>query len=221
MTEGNWRNCNGPLTLLMYLHTLRANRSFSVSDRKLRLFAVACCRRIGHTLKADRFQRVIEIVERVADGLATQQELRQAAATVYGGDHSAVQAVVHTDAYRAAERTAEAAAQWAGFVADWTGSSYPAGQGAELIAQSALLRELFDNPFRPSGFSPMWLAWHDGIVPRLAEAIYEERAFERLPILGDALEDAGCTNQTILDHCRQTGAHVRGCWVLDGVLAKE
>jgi hypothetical protein len=221
MTEEHWRNCNDPVPLLGFLFSLRAEGSFPVSDRKLRLFAVACCRRIGYTLMADRLWRVIHVVESAADGLAGAQELHQAAAAVSGGDHSAVQAVVRIDPYRAAERTAQAAAQWAGIVASWTGSTYPAGESAERIAQSALLRELFDNPFRPCEFSPLWLAWHDSLVPRLAETIYQECAFDRLPILGDALEDSGCTNPTILAHCRQPGAHVRGCWVVDRLLARE
>ena len=55
----------------------------------------------------------------------------------------------------------------------------------------------------------------------MAEAIYEERTFEQLPILTDALEDAGCNNSDILNHCRQPGVHVRGCWVVDLLLGKE
>ena len=64
-------------------------------------------------------------------------------------------------------------------------------------------------------------AWRTATVTSLALAIYEERAFDRLPILADALEDAGCTNADILGHCRGGGEHVRGCWVVDLVLGKE
>jgi hypothetical protein len=63
--------------------------------------------------------------------------------------------------------------------------------------------------------------WLAPMVTKLALAIYEERAFDRMPILADALEDAGCTNQDILEHCRGGGDHVRGCWVVDLLLAKE
>jgi hypothetical protein len=63
--------------------------------------------------------------------------------------------------------------------------------------------------------------WNDGAVVKLAESIYTERAFDRLPILADALEDAGCTDAAVLDHCRGPGPHVRGCWVVDLVLGKE
>ena len=66
-----------------------------------------------------------------------------------------------------------------------------------------------------------WLRWNDATVVRLAQRIYYERRFADLPILADALEEAGCTNADILDHCRRPGPHVRGCWVVDLVLGKD
>jgi hypothetical protein len=88
--------------------------------------------------------------------------------------------------------------------------------------QCAFLRDLFGNPFCPLPRLPAAiLAWNDGTVHRIAEGIYTERAFDRLPILADALEDAGCDNANILNHCRQPGVHVRGCWVIDSLLAKS
>src|SRR5262249_32691175 len=84
-----------------------------------------------------------------------------------------------------------------------------------------LLRDLFGNPFRSIHIAPAWLAWNDGTVRRIAQAIYDERAFDRMPVLADALEDAGCTERAILAHCRQPGEHVRGCWVVDLILGKE
>jgi hypothetical protein len=74
------------------------------------------------------------------------------------------------------------------------------------------------NPFRPVTVDP---AWQTSNVTALAQPIYDERAFDRLSILADALEDAGCDNADILNHCRQPGEHVRGCWVVDLVLGKE
>jgi hypothetical protein len=68
---------------------------------------------------------------------------------------------------------------------------------------------------------PEWLTWNDATVPRIAQALREECAFERLPILADALEDAGCDNADILSHCRAPGPHVRGCWVVDLLLGKQ
>ncbi len=215
MNESMWRTGTDPQTMLLFLRNAQAGKRLRISDRKFRLFAVACCRRIWHTLKATRFRQVVEMVERSADG---NGDVRQAAQLVSNGDHSAVCAVVNTVAYQAAERTVVAASGWSGIVSEWSGSSYAAGQSAEAIAQCALLRDICDNPFRPVTLDPLWLAWQDGLVRRLAQTVYEERAFERMPILGDALEDAGCPNPTILDHCRLPAEHVRGCWLLDLIL---
>src|SRR5262249_20594224 len=81
-------------------------------------------------------------------------------------------------------------------------------------AEAPLLHDIFGNPFRTVLVDPSWLAWNGKTVLKLARGIYVGRAFDRLPILADALEDAGCTNADILDHCRGPGPHVRGCWVI-------
>jgi hypothetical protein len=86
------------------------------------------------------------------------------------------------------------------------------------VVQVELIRCIFSNPFRPVTLNPSLLT---STVVDLAEAIYQERAFDRLPILADALEDAGCTNLDIFGHCRGAGPHFRGCWCVDLVLGKE
>ncbi len=83
---------------------------------------------------------------------------------------------------------------------------------------AALLRDIFGNPFRPVAFP---LEWRTSTAIALAAQMYESRDFSAMPILGDALQDAGCDNAGILDHCRGLGPHVRGCWVVDLVLGKE
>jgi hypothetical protein len=87
--------------------------------------------------------------------------------------------------------------------------------------QANLFRHLVGNPFQPASADGSWLRWNDSTVVRLAQGIYDERAFDRLPILADALEEAGCRNADILAHCRQGGEHVRGCWLIDIVLGKD
>src|SRR5262249_28129998 len=89
---------------------------------------------------------------------------------------------------------------------------------AESQAQTTLLRDLFGNPFRPVTAD---LGWLTPAVITLAQGIYDERAFDRLPILADALEEAGCRDPDMLPHCRQPGEHVRGCWAIDLILGKE
>jgi hypothetical protein len=64
---------------------------------------------------------------------------------------------------------------------------------------------------------PSWLTPE---VISLTRTIHEERAFERMPILGDAFEDSGCGNDAVLDHCRRGEGHARGCWVVDLLLGK-
>ena len=87
------------------------------------------------------------------------------------------------------------------------------------MVQSCLVRDIFGNPFRPVTFDP---EWRTTTALALARGIYDERAFDRLPILADALQDAGCDNDDILTHLRDTTTpHVRGCWALDLVLGKE
>ncbi len=103
------------------------------------------------------------------------------------------------------------------------------GIPAEIDRQTALLRCIFGNPFRPApGVDPAWLAWHGAAVPQLARAAYEERRLPegtldpaRLAVLADALEEAGCTDTEMLGHLRSPWPHVRGCWAVDLLLGRE
>ncbi|WP_020475697.1 hypothetical protein [Zavarzinella formosa] len=96
----------------------------------------------------------------------------------------------------------------------YTGPVY----AAESEAHCRIIRDIFGNPFRPIAFDT---AWRTADVLGIAEGIYDDRAFGRLPILADALEDAGCDDPDILSHCRGPGPHARGCWVVDLALGKE
>jgi hypothetical protein len=85
-----------------------------------------------------------------------------------------------------------------------------------------LIRDIFSKSFGPAPRAdPSWLAWNGGAILKLARTIYDERAFDRLPILADALEETGCQDQDILGHCRSAGEHVRGCWLVDLLLGKS
>jgi hypothetical protein len=213
MTEAEWLACGDPQPVLEFLRG-------KASDRKSRLFACACCRRVWHLLTDKRSRTVIEVAERFADGLSPDDEL----AAARSGAHAALAFVNPEDltAEDYAALGAEAAAfpeapRAAGSVA-WAAQNC-GGQG-ENRSQSALLRDIFGNPFRPVAADPSWLAWNGGAVRNLARAIYDERAFDRLPVLADALEEAGCDNADVLGHCRGGGEHVRGCWVVDLLLGK-
>jgi hypothetical protein len=94
-------------------------------------------------------------------------------------------------------------------------------ESAERKKQAAFLRDLYGDSFRPVQVDPGWLRWHDKVIVHMTHAIYDGRRFQDLPILADALEEAGCTDPEILGHCRGQREHVRGCWVVDLILEKE
>jgi hypothetical protein len=99
---------------------------------------------------------------------------------------------------------------------------YPDGSDRWRSDLINLSRDIVGNPFRPRPtVPPDWLGWNGSTVPRLAQAICDVRAFDRLPVLADALEDAGCPDANLLGHLRGPGPHVRGCWAVDLVLGRE
>jgi hypothetical protein len=221
MTEDEWLKSTAPSTIL------NSNVAPS-SERKLRLFACACCRQIWDRLPDESSRSAVECAERFADRLASTDELQisyrlarelstacrrtniddplqytllAAADTCYSSAHSAANTVV-------------ADAAWQSPPDEFWGFT----RRSEKIAQSELLRDIFANPFRPVSFDSRW---RTSDTLGLARGIYEDRAFDRMPILADALMDAGCDDVAILEHCRRPGPHVRGCWVVDLVLGKE
>jgi hypothetical protein len=225
MTEAEWLTCTDPAPMLAFLQG-------QASDRKLRLFAAACCRHVWHLLADERGRRAVEVTERYADRLATGAELAAAEAAAKeayppGGPAWDAPCAAWMAAWGAADAAARGASWQAAQAADthaaqvFAGVAAPdAGRRAARAAHAALLRDLFGDPFLPTPFDPSWLAWDGGAIRNLARGIYEERAFDRLPILGDALEEAGCDSGDILGHCRQPGEHARGCWLLDLLLGQ-
>jgi hypothetical protein len=213
MTELEWLNCAEPAELFAFLYG-------KVCDRPRRLFACACCRRIWH-LHILHGRKGVEVAERYADGMAGAAEMRGSVMD-YGVAHSVGPA---------AEQATRAAGCCVWQIADAEGASryalnavqLSAGLSArddEAIDQCVLLRDVVGNPFREVELDPSWCKWSNGTVRRMAQAIYADRRFDDLPILADALEDAGCTNEDILTHCRERNEHVRGCWVVDLLLGK-
>jgi hypothetical protein len=218
MTERQWAACKNVSNMLQLLGR-------KASERKLRLFAAACCRRVWHHLTDERSRRAVELAERLADGEATTKE--RAAAARSARRVSARYRVADTwyavaAAGYATESRAWGAAYYAAEAVARQAGQTKARPGEEK-AQAALLRDIF-NPFCPVTISP---AWQSPQVIGLAQATYDERELPagtldtaRLAVLADALEDAGCTNADILNHCRRSGVHVRGCWVVDLLLGK-
>ncbi len=94
---------------------------------------------------------------------------------------------------------------------------YPGDESDIIDEECIAFATRWSRKYWQSILDPAWLT---PTVVSLADALYRDRAFDRLPILADALEEAGCTNADVLLHCRQPAEHVRGCWVVDLVLGK-
>ena len=215
MTESDWLACTDPRRLLDYLEVYHKAARTKGGRRKLRLLACACCRRLWHLAKYDKGRRGVEVAERYADGLAGKEELRAAREVDEPGWDDLWSAAQYALKEKPQEATGPMALHYYllhGVGTDWEG---------ERRGQCGLVRETFGNPFRlpPSAASAV-LAWNEGLVPRLAQAAYQERAFDHLPVLADALEDAGCADADLLGHLRGPGQHVRGCWAVDLLLGK-
>jgi hypothetical protein len=201
MTEWKWLACPVPGPMLAFLHG-------KGHEPQLLRFVAACLRRHPRLL-ASRSRRVLEVVQwRVEGEPVPPTEWTAACQLPFGACDAA--AAIGDQASTAASRAAQEAGDHAGRA--WA---------AEQQRQADLLRCLFGNPFRPVTVEPSWLAWREGTVVRLARAIEADQALDRLPILADALEEAGCTDAQILGHCRAGGEHALGCWVLDALLGRE
>lgn len=228
MDEPTWNRCDR-------LYELFAFAQDELSDRKRRLFAVACCRRGLHLMTKDS-REALAVAERYARGLESEESLEKAEMVAFlahldARDRSVVvddenllpwsrptelitQAVSLATShglyasFDAADHARRAIAEGAGWL----------GEQAEEVVQCRLLREVVGPTlFRPRPVDPAWLLANDRAAQRVAEEI-EAGAVEYYPILGDALEDAGCNDPAVLAHCRDHAEHVRGCWLVDLLL---
>ncbi|QEL13800.1 hypothetical protein [Limnoglobus roseus] len=200
MTEAEWLACEVPRLIW---EELRGR----CSSRKMRLWACGCCPLLCDLTANPVIGQVIRQAERMADGEFTETE----AATIEDEMLALLSAIPYPQ----------------GEIAAWL--LHPAGWKAARTIDcfltpeqgppaTAVQRELFFCTFRPRTVDSSWLT---PTVVTVAEGIYADLAFDRLPILADALQDAGCEDADILGHCRSDGPHVRGCWALDLVLGKE
>lgn len=216
MTEEEWIDTADPERLL------EACRD-RLGTRRERLVVAAICRRIQGLLIDPRSFQALHVLESYADDEATSADLNLAASVAVAVWDEAEFNKRFDEAQRYA---AAAVAHGAGRVdpALWairtarTAITFRGLEAAVIPAFTLILRDIIGNPFRPVAADP---AWRTPTVLALADAIYAERAFDRLPILADALEEAGCDHADVLSHCRGPGPHVRGCWVVDLVLGKS
>jgi hypothetical protein len=213
--EGDWLNGACPQAMLDWL-------TDTATERKLRLFAVASCRRIWHLLTDERSRNAVEAAEQYAEGEIGPEELNAAAQAAWKAQMLLHDAAFHAAlaAYYCADRSSSFGARECVDTIVAATICDPKDPELEEGEQAKLLREIFGNPFREVTINPSCLQLNDATVPKLALAISDNRDFALMPILADALEDAGCHDADILNHCRQPGEHIRGCWVLDLLLAR-
>ena len=233
MTEAEW------LTTKLPLYMLREYPG-EWDKRKSRLFCCACLQRGWPFLQDKRTRRFIELAENNPEDSRGElaSEYKAVRALFLRGNPESY-FTHHPDFWvfnafldntlpeclmyfvsQIAQRVAEGVAQ-SRYVEHGSSvwrKTFDEAEAAEKARQAELIREVFGNPFRPLKVDPSWLT---SDVVALARGIYEEKAFDRMPILADALQDAGCDNVNVLDHCREAREHVRGCWVVDLVLGKE
>jgi hypothetical protein len=219
MTEQEWLTQVEPGGILRFLWD-------NGSDRKLRLFACACCRQVWHCLTDRRCRAAVEQAERYADGLVSKRSLTTFRVEARKAVRRQGIPYWRGRAFHACLNAVEdvPAPEVAGLAAQDAYGAVLCGDGdhtAACLAQTALLRDIF-RPFRPVTLDT---AWQTPQVVALAQAAYDQRELPaghldpaRLAVLADALEDAGCDQADLLDHLRGPGPHVRGCWAVDLLL---
>jgi hypothetical protein len=211
MTKQEWLVTLDPLIVLQAIIDKKPNA------KKLRLAAVACCRRIWDLLSDERSRHAVDLAEQYAENgnLTTDRTTAEEQASAVVDTSRLKGEDIRNDAAHAA---ALCLAYWAS--ADW-GTLQVFGVTSEIVgrpAQMEILDCVFGIPFHPITLSPSWLT---STVVSLANQMYDTRDFSAMPILADALMDASCDNETILTHCRGPGPHVRGCFVIDLLTGRE
>jgi hypothetical protein len=227
VNESDWLACKDPVLLLDHLEG-------KAPERKLRLFACACVRRYWHYLMFPDARKAVEAAERHADGgkvnLTRRRERaeEQAAAAPFLESHvyHAVALLLSDSAMEAARsvsheirRQAATDAAQAEMFRSREDRAILEAMTEEGMEHCDLIREVFGNPFRPATLQPGWLSAGDGAARAMARLFYDERSFDQLGYLGDALTDGGCTDEELLGHLARRRGHARGCWALDLVLA--
>jgi hypothetical protein len=205
------------------------------TERKLRLFLVACARSVLPSSPDEQTMNALETAEQFGDGLVTSSRLsrvrkeiidshatrRKRWPVLYSAHIRSVPAwhATREKIARAAREGSRTCAWSSQRTVVFPGSVQMAYPAEELMKQANFLRDIFGNPFQPISFDP---AWRTANTIGLASAMYESREFSNMPILADALEEAGCDQPDFLAHCRgEQATHVRGCWVVDWVLGKS
>ena len=213
MTEAEWHTSQDPDILLDAARAMKR-----LSARKGRLYGCGCYRLVWDRVTVAGVRTAVEMSEARADLRISEQELE--AHRYPMTNPSDVLGTWLTMAVQSLAIPKPNPSYVAWSVRSSTDNDIyrHARRGLPCPSQAELVREVIGNPFRPAAFDPKW---RTADVVGVARGIYDDRAFDRLPLLADALMDAGCDGAEILAHCRSAGPHVRGCWVVDLVLGKD
>ncbi len=216
MTEEEWKVHQGPKHIIKELEKQK-----TLTSRKTRLFACGCYRLVWDQIHLVSIKLFVELAEARADRQIKQTDLQKyrtpqgkpnrnsADEHLWVFAHAILEPIVNPSQIAWTTRLAGEPNKYnTDILNEWE----------DCPEQANLLRDIFGNPFRPVDFDP---EWQTDTAVALAQTMYDARNFHAMPILADALQDAGCEDAAILDHCRdEHGLHVRGCWVVDLVLGK-
>lgn len=217
MTEAEWLGEYIQVEKLIdFTLAPRRLQQSKVGKRKLRLFTCGSFRVVWDGSYDERVSEAVEIAEQFADREVGQLELEAARARLIDSflqmAHSAKRADFGTVGMNAWATACTIKSDSEAIRHIRASARYDLGAKQRKLLLCKVFHCVFGNPFRPVTVHPSWLT---STVLAVAEGIYTDRAFGRMPILADALQDAGCDNEEIVQHCRQPGEHVRGCWVVD------
>lgn len=245
MNEAEWLACSDWHRMLLFLRRRRGIASRQAGRRKLRLLACGCCRQEWALLFPES-RDALETAELFADGRVDDEKRAEAEQQALKAHANSPQCSLSFPQYLEAEQRStnssvdshrsfaalavarvlsgnqlfEAVEEVMSLLGRLTGLQGTASEQEEWNRATAnLVRDVFGNPFRVTRWKR---AWRTATVLQIARGIYLEHAFDRMPILGDALQETGCDDEAILSHCRDPKCvHIRGCFVLDLVLGKK
>jgi hypothetical protein len=235
MTETEWLACTDPAEMMRSLRLMgRQSRRYlkpvwfayykkDLADRKVRLLLLACCQRLCTAIADTSCVELLEMAKQFVENPPPLLPRNGTISSYFGvaGTAGVIESSLRQPIGLALAQLRLHVGRMARLATGKGLAAMEAERGAikaEAQAQCRILRDIMGNPFRPVKCNR---AWRTSRTVTLAQNIYDDLAFDRLPVLADAIEETGCHDADILAHCRGTGPHSRGCWVVDLILAKS
>jgi hypothetical protein len=239
MTEQEWMACTEPEKMLAFVNQQPVAEAIGIpqEQRKERLFGCACCWQVEALMLEARCLEAVRAAEQLADDLVDADRHEE----LFWLTHEIAEELREQQGEQAAAflaaRLANLLFEESSEIAYWA-YGYLLDLTAEAVRPSrqAWGKQVIHCIWGPLPFRPLppkrgkrrwkqqwkrWLSWHSGLLVSMAQKMYDSRDFTDMPVLADALDEAGCQDQDILSHCRSGGEHVRGCWLVDLLLDKK